>query len=77
MAKGQPYLLRIVKKGRMYTSSMKMEGEKDPKWIELKGLKLLRSKGKIAIGAYRSGKEAGEVTIEVDWIKLEAPADRE
>ncbi len=77
MAKGQPYLLRIVKKGRMYTSSMKMEGEKDPKWIELKGLKLLRSKGKIAIGAYRSGKEAGEVTIEVDWIKLEAPADSE
>jgi len=77
IAKGQPYLLRIVKKGRMYTTSIKMEGDEKPKWVEFSGLKLLRPKGSIAIGAYRSHKASGEVTVTVDWIKLEVAKESE
>lgn len=77
MAKGQPYLLRIEKKGRMYTTSIKLEGDEKPQWVTFTGLKLLRSNGNIALGAYRTGKAPGEVTINVDWIKLEAAQESE
>jgi Ca-activated chloride channel homolog len=71
LATGQPILMRFEKKGRSYTSAIKMEGIEDPKWIDLPKLKLLRQKGNIAFGVYQERQASGETTILVDSIKVE------
>ena len=72
MAKGQPFLLRMTKKGRAYTAAIKMEGDEEPKWVELPSLKALRAKGNLAIGMYQDQSGNGETTLSVDWIKIES-----
>jgi len=71
MAKGQPILLRLEKKGREYISSIKMTGVEKPEWNVLPGLKMLRPKGNIAVGVFQSHTKQGETTVKVDWIKIE------
>lgn len=73
MAQGQPFVLRLEKKGRSYISSIMMEGDEEPKWIEVPGMKLLRSKGNLAIGLYQVKKGEGETSLTVDWVKIEVP----
>lgn len=73
MAMGQPYLMRLTKKGRMYTAAIKVEGAEEPVWIEVPGLKILRTpKGGFTTGVYQSSKGAqGETALNIDWIKVE------
>lgn len=72
MEEPQPILLRYEKKGRSYSTSIKMENAAEPKWVPLPDLKLLRQKGNLAIGLYQYSKDArGETTMLVDWVKIE------
>jgi hypothetical protein len=74
VGQGQPYLLRLEKKGREYMGSIKLEGVEEPQWIPLPALRLLRSKGNLAIGVYRTPGGSGEISLMVDSIKVEASA---
>ena len=74
-AKGQPFLLRMEKKGRAYTTSFKAEGDKKPEWKTVPAMKLLRSKGKFALGLYQGYGFEGETSISVDWLKIEVPGE--
>ena len=71
MRKAQPILMRLTKTGRSYVFSIKLEGTEDPKWIELDKLTLLKSKGRLAIGATQYQAGSGETTLEVDWVEVE------
>lgn len=75
VGKGQPYLLRLEKKGREYTGSIKLEGTEEPQWILLPSLRLLRSKGDLAIGVFQTPGGTGEVALMVDWVKIEVPGE--
>ena len=75
VVQGQPYLLRLEKKGREYMGSIKLEGIQEPQWISLPALRLLRSKGDIAIGVFQEGGGSGEVALMVDSIKIEVPGE--
>ena len=69
----QPVLLRLQKKGRSYIGSAKLEGAKEPKWLNLDKFTILRQKGKVALGLYQTKKAEGEGTMLVDWVKIEVP----
>ncbi|MCZ6639356.1 MAG: hypothetical protein O6830_05270, partial [Candidatus Dadabacteria bacterium] len=71
MANGQPILIRLEKRGRAYTSAIKLEGTEEPAWIELPEMKLLRANGNLTIGLYQASKGKGETTVKVDWVKIE------
>ncbi len=75
VGQGQPYLLRLEKKGRAYMGSIKLEGVEAPKWIPLPALRLLRSKGNLAIGVFQTPGGSGEIALMVDSIKIEVPGE--
>ncbi len=66
-----PFLLRLEKKGRSYTVSMKLHGD-DAKWIEMEKLTSLRAKGQLAIGLYQNKQVQGESIVFIDWVKIES-----
>jgi von Willebrand factor type A domain. len=68
----QPLLLRIRKEGTSYIGGIMMEANKEPKWIELDKLTLLRPKGNLVIGLYQNyAGEGGETPVCFDWVKVE------
>lgn len=75
MGTGQPYLIRLERKGREYTGSIRLEGAEKPEWIILPSIRLLRPKGELAIGAFQTPGGSGEVALLVDWVKIEVGVD--
>lgn len=74
LAEGQPILMRLVKKGRTYTFSAKMDGVDGSEYVEFDKMTLLRAKGTLAVGNYRSESAGGENTLRVNWVQIEVPA---
>jgi hypothetical protein len=72
MSQPQPILLRLEKKGRSYVSSVKMEGIKEPAWVDLDKLTMLKGAGKFAIGLYQAAQGSGETSLTVDWVQIES-----
>ena len=72
MDKGQPILFQMKKEGRAYSAAIKMEGDEEPKWVEVPSLKALRAKGSLSFGLHQSRAGNGETSLIVDWIKVES-----
>jgi hypothetical protein len=72
MSQPQPILLRLEKKGRSYVSSVKMEGIKEPAWVDLDKLTMLKGAGKFALGLYQAAQGSGETSLSVDWVQIES-----
>ncbi len=68
---GQPYLVRLEKKGREYTGFIKLEGAQEPEWFALPAIRLLRSKANLAIAVFQAPGGGGEGALMVDWMKIE------
>ena len=67
-----PFLLRITKKGRTYTSSILLDAKDGAgNWIDLESFTVLRQKGRLTIAAAQSGDVEGETTAFIDWVKIE------
>ena len=75
LAEGQPLLMRLEKKGRNYTFSVKMDGVEGSEYVVLDKMTLLRAKGTLAIGNYRPQAADGENTLRVNWVQIEAPPE--
>jgi len=67
-----PFLIRITKKGRVYTPAVLLEGVDGAKWVEHESFTVLRQKGNLAVGILQQENVKGETTMFVDWVKIEA-----
>ena len=68
----QPLLVQLRKTGRSYSFAVKLEGIEEPQWIVTEPFTVLRAKGNLAIGTYKSYRDApGEASITIDWVKIE------
>jgi hypothetical protein len=83
-----PILLRLRKEGRNYTFGFKVEGYEDvgkqegkeaynvppyTDWYDMESFKLLRLRGKIALGINQRERADGESAVKFDWVKIEQP----
>ncbi len=72
----QPILLRLQKRGRSYTGSIRLgkaKNGKQPGWTYLDKFTVLRLKGSVVFGFFQKGATRGESIALFDWIKIETP----
>ncbi|MEM8812631.1 MAG: VWA domain-containing protein [Pseudomonadota bacterium] len=66
-----PFVLRITKKGRSYTPSLRLARGAETIWLERDSMTALRPVGQLAFGIYQAESVRGETPVHVDWIKIE------
>lgn len=67
-----PFVIRITKKGRSYTTAVRITQGAETTWAEHATMTSIREPGSLAFGVYQASKVKGETPMTVDWVKIES-----